>query len=129
MDSARHVIGCHLTQDTRVQNVFDDVEGRIHQSLGKGGAALRRGGGGGLGEGHARHVHRIHGGDGGGGGQGGAGQLHSSHVKLAAATWRRRQQDKSRGAAGGGGGGRSRTRGGSLLHSASYVPGTHSKYY
>jgi len=24
-DSARHVIGCHLTQDTRVHNVVDDV--------------------------------------------------------------------------------------------------------
>ena len=25
MDSACHVMGCHLTQDTRVPNVFDDV--------------------------------------------------------------------------------------------------------
>ena len=25
MDSARHVIGCHLSQETRDQNSFDDV--------------------------------------------------------------------------------------------------------
>jgi hypothetical protein len=28
MGSARHVIECHLTQDTRVQNAFDDVTWR-----------------------------------------------------------------------------------------------------
>jgi hypothetical protein len=33
MDSARHVIGCHLTQETGVQNAFDDVASTIHQSL------------------------------------------------------------------------------------------------
>ena len=36
MDSARHVVGCHLTQQTRVQNGFDDVASTIHQSLGAG---------------------------------------------------------------------------------------------
>jgi len=25
MDGARHVIGCHLTQETRVQNTYDDL--------------------------------------------------------------------------------------------------------
>jgi hypothetical protein len=33
MDSARHVIGCHSTQETRVQNACDDVASTIHQSL------------------------------------------------------------------------------------------------
>jgi hypothetical protein len=33
MDSARHVIGCHLTQETRVQNEFDDLASTIHQPL------------------------------------------------------------------------------------------------
>ena len=33
MDSARHVMGCHLTQSMRVQNAFDDVASTIHQSL------------------------------------------------------------------------------------------------
>ena len=32
MDSARHVIGCHLTQDTRVQNASDDAASTIHES-------------------------------------------------------------------------------------------------
>jgi len=36
MNSARHVIGCHLTQGTRVQNAFDDVASTIHQSLADG---------------------------------------------------------------------------------------------
>ena len=33
MDSARHVMGCHSTQETRVQIAFDDVTSTIHQSL------------------------------------------------------------------------------------------------
>ena len=33
MDSARHVIGCHVTPVARVQNAFDDVASTIHQSL------------------------------------------------------------------------------------------------
>ena len=33
IDSARHVIGRHLTQETRVYNVEDDVASTIHQSL------------------------------------------------------------------------------------------------
>jgi len=33
MDSARHVIGCHLTNTTRVRNALDDVASTIHQSL------------------------------------------------------------------------------------------------
>ena len=32
IDSARHVIGCHVTQETRVQNAFDDVASNIYQS-------------------------------------------------------------------------------------------------
>ena len=32
-DSARHVIGCLLTQYTRIQYAFDDVASTIHQSL------------------------------------------------------------------------------------------------
>jgi hypothetical protein len=38
MDSARHIIGCHLTQETRVRNAFDYVASRILQSLVTGGA-------------------------------------------------------------------------------------------
>ena len=30
MDSARHVIGCHLTQETRVHKALDDVASTIH---------------------------------------------------------------------------------------------------
>jgi WD40 repeat protein len=33
MDSARHVIGYHLTQETKVQNACDDVVSAIHPSL------------------------------------------------------------------------------------------------
>jgi len=33
MDSARYVIGFRLTQETRVQKAFDDVASTIHQSL------------------------------------------------------------------------------------------------
>ena len=33
MGSARHVIGSHLAQETRVENAFDDVVGTIHESL------------------------------------------------------------------------------------------------
>jgi len=33
MDSTRHVLGWHLTQETRVHNVFDDAAGTIHQAL------------------------------------------------------------------------------------------------
>jgi len=33
MDSARHVRGCKASQETRVQNAFDDVASTIHQSL------------------------------------------------------------------------------------------------
>jgi len=33
MDSARHVIGCHVTRERRVQNSFDDVASTIHQCL------------------------------------------------------------------------------------------------
>jgi len=33
MDSARHVISCHLTQGKRVQNALADVAGTIHQPL------------------------------------------------------------------------------------------------
>jgi hypothetical protein len=36
MDSARHVIGCHVTKRTRVQHSFDDVASTIHESLGPG---------------------------------------------------------------------------------------------
>jgi len=36
MDSARHVIGCRLTQETRVPNAFDDGASTVHQSLGVG---------------------------------------------------------------------------------------------
>jgi len=33
MGSARHVKGCRLTQETRVQYASDDVASTIHQSL------------------------------------------------------------------------------------------------
>ena len=33
MDDARHVIGCNVTQETRVNHAFDDVASIIHQSL------------------------------------------------------------------------------------------------
>ena len=33
MDNARHVIGCHLTQEARVKNALDDVASTINQSL------------------------------------------------------------------------------------------------
>ena len=32
-DNARHVIGCQLSQETRVHNVDDDVAGIICQAL------------------------------------------------------------------------------------------------
>jgi len=32
-DTARHVIGWHVTQETGVQNAFDDVASNIRQSL------------------------------------------------------------------------------------------------
>jgi hypothetical protein len=32
MDSARHVIGCHSSRETRVQNALDDVASTIRQS-------------------------------------------------------------------------------------------------
>ena len=36
MDTACHVIGCHLTQESRVQNAFDEVASTIHQSVAQG---------------------------------------------------------------------------------------------
>ena len=33
MDSARHVIGCYSTRETRVHRALDDVANTIHQSL------------------------------------------------------------------------------------------------
>jgi len=33
MDIDRHVIGCHLTQETRAQNPLDDVVGNICQAI------------------------------------------------------------------------------------------------
>jgi hypothetical protein len=33
MYSARHVIGCQLTQESRIRRVFDDVDSSIHESL------------------------------------------------------------------------------------------------
>jgi len=50
MDSACHVIGCHLSQETNQgSNAFDDVAAsNIHQTLA--GGAGRRGGGGGAGD-------------------------------------------------------------------------------
>jgi len=36
MDSARHVMGCRLTQETKVQIALDDVANVIHQSLARG---------------------------------------------------------------------------------------------
>ena len=32
-DTARHVVGCRSTQDTRVQHALDDVAGNICQAL------------------------------------------------------------------------------------------------
>ena len=40
MDSARHVIGCRLIQDMRVQYAFDDVASTNYESLGGGGTSL-----------------------------------------------------------------------------------------
>jgi hypothetical protein len=33
MDSARHVTGCHLSLEIKVQNAFDDAASTIHQPL------------------------------------------------------------------------------------------------
>jgi hypothetical protein len=33
MDSARHVTGCHINQEMRVSNAFDDVAGHLSWSL------------------------------------------------------------------------------------------------
>jgi len=33
IDSVRNVMGCGLNQDTRVQDMFDDVVSTIHESL------------------------------------------------------------------------------------------------
>jgi len=33
MDSARHVIGCQLTQETKVKSALGDVASTIHQTL------------------------------------------------------------------------------------------------
>jgi len=38
MDSTRHVIGCHVITETRVQIAFCDVVISIHQSLLRGGS-------------------------------------------------------------------------------------------
>jgi hypothetical protein len=40
MQSAHHVIGCHQTQETRVNNACDDVASTVHQSLNAGRAAV-----------------------------------------------------------------------------------------
>ena len=42
MDGARHVIGCRLTQEPRVQNACDDVVSIIHESLSCGTTTLCR---------------------------------------------------------------------------------------
>ena len=36
MDSARHVIGCHSTEESRFQTAFVDAVSSIHQSLSPG---------------------------------------------------------------------------------------------
>ena len=59
MDSARHVIGCHLTHETMGQNACDDVSSTIHQSLN--GGALE---GAGVGVPRGVHVSRDRGGSG-----------------------------------------------------------------
>jgi hypothetical protein len=35
MDSARYVIGCHVPQETSVQNACDDVASTIHEARGE----------------------------------------------------------------------------------------------
>ena len=55
MDSARHVIGCHLTQESRVQNAFYDAASTIHQSLPRGVLAHHERGG----EGWAQAQQRL----------------------------------------------------------------------
>jgi len=45
MDSARQVIGCRLTHETRVHVAFDDVASTIHQSLFPGQPVLMTSGG------------------------------------------------------------------------------------
>jgi len=42
MGGARHVIGYHSAQETRVPNAFDDVASTIHQTLADGDAAFAR---------------------------------------------------------------------------------------
>jgi len=64
MDSARHVIGYHLTEeneDTRVQSAYDDGASTIHESL-AGGAGGGRGHGGEPGRGR-RQQQRVRGRD------------------------------------------------------------------
>jgi hypothetical protein len=36
MHSACHVIGCHATEETRVQNAYDDMASTNHESLSAG---------------------------------------------------------------------------------------------
>jgi hypothetical protein len=52
MDNTRHVIGCHLAQEPRIQNAFDDETSSIHQSLlgGRAGRHQRKAGEGRRGE-------------------------------------------------------------------------------
>jgi len=45
MDSARHVIGCHLTRETRIRDAFDDVASTVCQSLEEGGDLMTFGAG------------------------------------------------------------------------------------
>jgi hypothetical protein len=54
VDSARNVIGCHLTQDTRVQNAFDGVVMTFHESLARGDVEQGARGDGHAGADHAR---------------------------------------------------------------------------
>jgi len=41
-DIARHVIGCHLTQETRVQNALDNGAGNIRQAIPPAASEVRR---------------------------------------------------------------------------------------
>jgi hypothetical protein len=50
VDRARHLIGCHSTQERRAHSAFDDVAITIHESLARGAPPLLR-----VGEHHGQH--------------------------------------------------------------------------
>jgi hypothetical protein len=73
MDSACHVIGCHLNHETRLQDAFNDLASTIYQSLVQGrplggggrirvrnnGQGVGRGSQGRVGQSNMTHAHRL----------------------------------------------------------------------